>query len=780
MPPLRLIWSLTFAFAGLLAAVRADDAPQQRQPQQRPAAGVYKAQLDAHWFADGTRFWYRNDLRSGAREFILVVAESGERGPAFDHAKLAASLSKAAAREYKANRLPFDAIDFIDKAVTFVVGKTTWNCDLATYECSKIETKKAAAPVPEPDVARIEPEEFEIAPDERETLAFLQPRQRDGGAENRSPDRKWTAFVKENNVFVRSTEGVEPRLSDDGKDGLRYGLLNWSPDSKSLVAFRIEPNEPKDVYRIESSPAGGGRAKLATSGYRLPGDKYPTYELAVFDVAAKKAVKPEVEKIDFDFPRVRWSKDGHSFTYQKIDRGHQRFRLIEVDTRTAKARTLIDEKSGTFIWTAHFDGMQVNKVTFLNKTDEIVFASERDGWRHLYLVDAKTGQTKNAITTGEYVVRDVERIDEDKRQIWFRASGRNAGQDPYFLHYYRVDFDGTNLVALTDGDGTHTAKYSPDGKYLIDTYSRVDMAPVHELRRTADGKFVCELERADIDELKANGWTAPEVLVAKGRDGKTDIWGIICRPREFDPKKNYPVIESIYAGPHGAHVPKAFSGFRRFSNLTDLGFIVVQMDGMGTAHRSKAFHDVCWKNLKDAGFPDRILWHQAAAKKYPYYDLTRVGIFGTSAGGQNAAGAVLFHPEFYKAAVASCGCHDNRMDKASWNEQWMGYPVGPHYAACSNVENARRLSGKLLLTVGELDDNVPPELTYRFCDALIKARKDFEFLLVPGMRHGDGGAYGRRRIQDFFVRHLHGVEPPDHNAGPQGTDRTAAPNVPAP
>ena len=292
---------------------------------------------------------------------------------------------------------------------------------------------------------------------------------------------------------------------------------------------------------------------------------------------------------------------------------------------------------------------------------------------------------------------------------------------------------------------------------------RVSGAPVV----TADGQLVCELERADIDELKANGWTAPKVFVAKGRDGKTDIWGMIYWPRRFDSKNKHPVIEAIYAGPHGAHVPKAFSPFRRFSNLTDLGFIVVQIDGMGTAHRSKAFHDVCWKNLKDAGFPDRILWHQAAARKYSLYDITRVGIYGTSAGGQNAAGAVLFYPEFYKAAVASCGCHDNRMDKASWNEQWMGYPVGPQYAECSNIDNAGRLRGKLLLMVGEMDTNVPPESTMRFVDALIKAGKDFDLIVLPGMNHTNGGAYGTRRLQDFFVRHLQAKDPPDRNAGPR-------------
>jgi dipeptidyl aminopeptidase/acylaminoacyl peptidase len=319
-------------------------------------------------------------------------------------------------------------------------------------------------------------------------------------------------------------------------------------------------------------------------------------------------------------------------------------------------------------------------------------------------------------------------------------------------------------VALTEGDGHHSVQYSPDRRYIIDTYSRVDMPPIHELRRTSDGLLVCDLERADISGLIADGWTAPEVFVAKGRDGETNICGIICRPGDFDPDKKYPVIEQIYAGPQSAYVPKSFSPMPLFKSLTDLGFIVVQIDGMGTAFRSKAFHDVCWHNLRDAGFPDRILWHKEVADKYPHYDISRVGIYGVSAGGQNAAGAVLFHPEFYKAAVAASGCHDNRMDKASWNEQWMGYPVGAQYAENSNIDNAHRLGGKLLLIVGEMDDNVPPESTIRFVDALIKAGKDFDFLFVPGAAHGMGGSYGERRMRDFFAYHLFGIEPPDRNA----------------
>jgi len=459
-------------------------------------------------------------------------------------------------------------------------------------------------------------------------------------------------------------------------------------------------------------------------------------------------------------------KDKRHFAYVKVDRGHQRYRVIEVDAQTGALRNLIDEKSETFIWTAHTEGLNLRYVNWLEKSDEMIYVSERDGWRHLYLVDTKEGRIKNQITKGEFVVRGIDKIDEENRQIWFRACGKNTDQDPYFIHFYRVNFDGSGLVALTEGNGNHSVQYSPDRKYIIDTYSRVDMPPAHELRRVSDCGLICKFEEADISELLGAGWKPPEVFVAKGRDGKTDIWGIICRPKDFDSNKKYPVVEQIYAGPQGSYVPKSFGGARRFSSLTDLGFVVVQMDGMGTANRSKTFHDVCWKNLKDAGFPDRILWHKAAAARYSWYDISRVGIYGTSAGGQNAAAAVLFHPEFYKAAVANSGCHDNRMDKASWNEQWMGYPVGPQYAECSNIENASKLKGHLMLVVGEMDENVPPESTYRFVDALVRASKDFDFLFVPNGGHGAGGDESTQAGQEAVG--CRGV------AGGRGTDPRAA------
>ena len=362
------------------------------------------------------------------------------------------------------------------------------------------------------------------------------------------------------------------------------------------------------------------------------------------------------------------------------------------------------------------------------------------------------------------MIRGVQHVDDKARQIWFSASGMNASQDPYFVHFYRVNFDGTGLTPLTTADGTHTVTFSSNREFYVDSWSRVDLAPVSELRRASDQSLVMPLEQGDMSALLKTGWRPPEVFVSKARDGVTDIWGIIIRPTNFDPAKRYPVIENIYAGPQGSFVPKTFSTQLGMQAQAELGFIVVQIDGLGTSNRSKAFHDVAWKNLGDAGFPDRILWHKAVAAKYAYYDITRVGIYGTSAGGQNSTGGLLFHPDFYDVAVSAVGCHDNRMDKIWWNEQWMGWPIGPEYAAASNVDHAKNLQGRLLLVVGEMDTNVDPASTMQVVNALIRANKIFDLLVIPGANHGPGGAYGERRRFDFFVKHLRGVDPPNWNA----------------
>jgi dipeptidyl aminopeptidase/acylaminoacyl peptidase len=358
------------------------------------------------------------------------------------------------------------------------------------------------------------------------------------------------------------------------------------------------------------------------------------------------------------------------------------------------------------------------------------------------------------------VIRGVDHVDPDTRRIWFRASGLDpegigSGADPYYVYHCRAHLDGGGFTVLTPSYGTHGVDWSPDRRFFIDRWSRVDAAPVHVLRDGETGELICDLETADVSEFEAAGVRFPEPFVAKGRDGKTDIFGIIHRPRDFDPARSYPVIENIYAGPHGQHVPKSFSARYRQQALTDLGFVVVQIDGMGTNWRSKLFHDVCWQNLVDAGLPDRIAWIRAAAAAYPQLDISRVGIYGGSAGGQNALAALLTHGDFYGVAVADCGCHDNRVDKIWWNEQWMGHPVGPHYAAQSNVTLAPRLEGELLLIVGELDRNVDPASTMQVVDALVKADKDFDMLVIPGVGHGAAGTpYGQRRLREFFVEHL--------------------------
>lgn len=587
-------------------------------------------------------------------------------------------------------------------------------------------------------------------------------RRRESRPRDASPDGQWQAFVKESNVVVSNTSSGELiKLTSDGTTNDAYAeRFFWSPDSKKLVAVRIEKGDERKVYYVESSPKDQLQPKLHSYDYLKPGDKLPHPRPHLFDLATRKETpvsdalfpNPFTESGDME---IRWSPDSARFTFVYNQRGHQVLRVIAVDAATGEARAIVDEQSKTFI---DYSGKQF--LEYLDDTGELIWMSERDGWNHLYLYDVKTGAVKSQITRGEWVVRGVERVDAEKRQVWFRAGGIRPGQDPYYVHFCRVNFDGTGLVILTEGDGTHTVDFSPDRRFLVDTWSRVDQPPVTELRRAEDGKLVCELERADWSELLKTGWSAPERFVAKGRDGQTDIYGVIVRPTNFDPQKKYPVIEDIYAGPQDAFVPKAFSAWQNMRTLGELGFILVKMDGMGTSQRSKAFHDVCWKNLADAGFPDRILWTKAAAAKYPQMDLARVGIYGGSAGGQNAFGALLTHGEFYRAAAADCGCHDNRMDKIWWNEQWMGWPIGPHYEEQSNVTMAPKLQGKLLLFVGEMDENVDPASTMQVVNALIKADKDFDLVVMTGKGHGSAeNDYGRRRRADFFVRNLLGVEP---------------------
>ena len=716
--------------------------------QSRVNRLVYDSILEIDWIEKSNRFWYSKKGREG-KQFILIDAEALQREPAFDHERLAESLSAKSEKRVKANNLPFDMIKFIKEGefIEFVVDSIQWTCHLKTYEC--IKGKK------------IEPR--------RRRGWFSGWREEQDKKPVVAPDSTWEAYIKNDNLYVRSRDNKkeEYQLTFDGSEGGFYSSnIAWSPDSRKLTTNWLRPGFERLVHYIESSPDDQLQPKHSTRVYTKPGDVLTIAKPRLFHVETKKQIEIKDDLFMHPFtahrtPGAEWRKDSRAFTFEYNQRGHQVYRVIEVDGMTGQTRAIIEERSKTFI---HYSNKQYRHD--VDDGREIIWTSERDGWNHLYLYDGVTGKVKNQITHGKWVVRRVDHVDEEKRQITYRASGRERGQDPYLIHTYRINFDGSGLKKLTRGNGNHSVSFSTDRTVFIDTYSRVDSPPISVLCRASDGKVIMQLEKSGIEDLKNSGfWKAPEVFNAKGRDGKTDIWGVIYRPSTFDRSQKYRVIEYIYAGPHSSHVPKSFRAYRSQQALAELGFIVVQIDGMGTSNRSKDFHDVCWQNLKDAGFPDRILWHKAMAKKYDFYDIREgVGIYGHSAGGQNSTGALLFHPEFYTVAVSSCGCHDNRMDKIWWNEQWMGYPLGSQYAESSNVTHAHKLQGKLFLIVGEMDTNVDPASTMQVVDALVKAKKDFDLLVLPGVGHAIGGDYGVRRRRDFFVKHLMGVSPPDWNS----------------
>lgn len=701
----------------------------------------YYSNVSPVWAGESNYFSYETYSPEG-KVFILVDPVKKTKREAFNTLKLSKELAKQAGKEIKDNDLPISNVKFNDdlKSFTFVYSGVVWTCYLPSYRLVSGE--------------RVNEDRFA-----RRNDWLWNKRDETSNNPVESPDGNYTALIKNYNLFIRDKEGTETQLSFDGGIGFFYSsFMHWSPDSKKIMAYKVQPAEKHMIQYIESSPESQLQPKYYAYEYAKPGDALPQFFPQIFDIETKSHIRVDESPYQnqYDLGRFQWRKNSSAITFEYNRRGHQLYQVVSLEAKTGKATILVDERSDTFI---DYSGKRFRFD--VNDGEEIIWSSERDGWNHLYLLDGTTGELKNQITRGNWVVRDVEYVDEINRQIIFMASGREEG-DPYLVHYYIINFDGSAMRRLTDGYGNHTASFSPDRKYFTDTWSTVDTPPVSVLRKTITGAEVMPLERADISRLIDAGWRAPEVFSSKARDGVTDIWGIIIRPTNFDPSVSYPVIEDIYAGPHSSFVPKSFREYLGgMQALAELGFIVVKIDGMGTSNRSKAFHDICFKNLKDAGLPDRILWIKEAASKYPYMDISRVGVYGTSAGGQSSTGALLFHPEFYKVAVSACGCHDNRMDKIWWNEQWMGWPVGPEYAECSNVDNAYRLEGKLLLINGEMDNNVDPASTIQVVNALIKADKDFEYLFVPGMKHSSGGTYGEHKRRDFFVRHLLGIDPPE-------------------
>jgi len=563
--------------------------------------------------------------------------------------------------------------------------------------------------------------------------------------------KKPEAFVRDYNIWVRTSDGNETAISYDAFTDNEFKEIYQSMDGHYAVAWQCKSQPKHFLHILESSPKDQLRPKLSSRSNLNPGDDVEVQRPRLFDLFSCKEIV--IDNTMFHNPyaltHIGWSEDCQSYRFIFNERGHQNLRLLEIELN-GNITVLVEESSTTFIDYAHKLYYKI-MVT----ANELLWASERDGWNHLYLIDPENVNIQKQITKGPWVMRSIEWVDEDKRQVWFRGFGMVPEQDPYYAHLARVNLDGSDLRIITEGNGTHTWTWGPSKQFIIDSWSRVDCSPQTVVRIADTGKKVVSLEKGQLQPLLEAGWISPEIFVAPGRDEYTSIYGIIIRPNNFDASKKYPVLERIYAGPQGFYTPKTFQSLPKLRRVADQGYILVCLDGMGTNWRSKAFHDVCYKNLKDAGFPDRIPWIRAAAKTRPWMDLSRVGCYGNSAGGQNAAAAVIHHSSFYKAASAAAGCHDNRIDKLWWNELWMGYPVDDSYQSSSNIAHAHKLGGHLLLVVGEMDKDLDPSLTMRLAHALIEAEKDFDLVFVPGGSHQVIELpFVIRKQDEFFNRHL--------------------------
>ncbi|HEY4415535.1 MAG TPA: prolyl oligopeptidase family serine peptidase [Verrucomicrobiae bacterium] len=787
MKPGAWAWLLVGLWAGqnLIAADSAADYPRAESLAGRTEGKVFREVVTPHWFPDNHHFWYRVATGPDTHEFVLVDATTGkiQRAataealglPENKHLSTSAQSFLAPKRTGHTGdetilRLSNQTVEAVDVFWVNESGEQRPYGQLRAGERKDFNTYAGHVWLVKdrhnrplgyfeatPDMLEVDVDE----PPPKSEPPLMRHRRK---AADQSPDGNFSVRFEDQNAVLFSTNGIKTILTKNGTMEHPFrGPVVWSPDSRHCVLFSVQSAPAHVVSIVESSPPDQVQPKLLQFDYYKPGDVLPHVQPVLVDVVDKTAaVIPDDLFTNAFTPdgelNIRWSPRSDEFYFDYNQRGHQLYRVLAVNATNGAVRTVVEERSKTFV-----DYETKTWRAWLDDSGELLWMSERDGWAHLWLYAIATGTVKNEITRGDWVVREVLKVDGEKRQVWFLASGVQPGEDPYHHQLCRVNFDGSGFIQLTQGDGDYTVEFSPDGNYFIAKYSRVDLPPVTELRRSDDGKLICELEHADATQLVQSGWTPPERFVAKGRDGQTDIYGVLIKPSNFDPRKKYPVVEEVYAGPQDSFAPVKFSRLLRQHQIAELGFIVVQADGMGTDNRGKKFHDVCWKNLQDAGFPDRIAWMKAAAQTRPWMDLSRVGIYGGSAGGQDALRALLDYNDFYQVAVADCGCHDNRMDKLWWNEQWLGWPVDEAYVRSSNVADAHKLKGKLLLMVGELDHNVDPASTMQVVNALEKADKDFEMLVITGSDHGSAETpYGSRRRMDFLVRNLLGTDPSVH------------------
>ncbi|MBD3413515.1 MAG: prolyl oligopeptidase family serine peptidase [Candidatus Aminicenantes bacterium] len=710
---------------------------------------AYNMRVSPHWIHETSSFWYKAHTREG-KKFWKVNPAQKQKLPAFDHQKLAEALSEQTEKDIASTELPFDHIEFVDsKTMEFKFNDQIWSADLTDYRLMKKHEKEEE--------------------DKQERL---------------SPDKKWEAFIKDHNLFIRSTQTQkEIQLSTkgtpkheyasrlgwgdlmEGENGKREGqiFLKWSPDSTKIYTHILDLRKAKKLFLLKSADEDSFRAQHLSYYRALPGETETAFFMPIiFDIDSRKEIQVRVDPIpQFLGMDVHWFQNSQKLYARKFDRGYKAVNLYEINAQTGDMEAKIRDENRTYIepYLFHYKVLPESKTALIT--------SETSGWNHIYLYNWEEGTLIRQITEGEFVVLDLVFVDQKNNTIVFKAVGKEKNRDPYLVHLYSIKMDGSELKLLTPEHADHEIHVSPDHLYIVDNYSTVLSSPQSVLRALDDGSILMELEKADISDIASMGWEPPEPFQTKAADGKTDIFGLIWKPTHFDPSLKYPVIDQTYTGPQAVNTPKAFSRALFHSNtpLAELGFIAVTIDGRGTARRSKMFHDFSYQNL-GRGCTDHITALKHIARDRPYMDLEKIGIYGHSAGGYDAAHALLKWPDFYKVAVSSSGNHDHRMAKAWWPELYMGYPVDTYYEDQSNITLAGNLQGKLLLVHGDLDENVNPASTIRLAHALIKNKRDFDLLILPNNHHGYHGVFRDYFIQkrwDYFVEHLLGIDPPEYS-----------------
>jgi len=715
---------------------------------------VYQTSVNPNWVRPDA-FWYTSQRKDGTF-FMLADLRRKSNEPLFDHGRLAEALGNAADTTFSSTELPITDITMNGNAREIVIHLPNMKaeCNIRRYSCVGHEPAK-----------------------ERQRVA----------RNSISPDGMHQAFIKDHNLWVRNLDsGDEKALTTDGIEDYGYATNNagwirgrdpvllWSPDSKKIATFQ---HDGRGVGTMHMTSTEVGLPKLDSWKYPLPGDSVIfRISRVVIDVDSGEMVRlnmpadphrstttDHIAGRGGKFLDVRWSEDASQLAFISSSRDHKVATLRIADTQTGDVRTVFEEVTETY----YESGVRMENWQVLFDTNEFIWFSERDNWGHLYLYDLETGELKNRITSGKWPVLQMRRVDEDGRTIYFTSGGREAG-DPYYQHFYSVNFDGSNLTHLTPENANHSVQLSPDGMYFVDTYS-TPVKPQETVVRNNKGELVLQVQKADVSELLASGWVPPEEIKVKGRDGETDIYGLMYKPSGFDPSKKYPVLNYLYPGPQSGSVgTRSFFPSRRDKQaVAELGFIVIEVDAMGTPGRSKSFHDAYYGNMGDNGIPDQMAAIKELGSRHDWIDLDKVGIWGHSGGGFASTRAILAYPDFYKVAVSGAGNHDNRNYEDDWAEKWQGLletnPDGTtNYDNQANQLLAENLKGKLLLGHGTLDTNVPHSNTMLMVDALIKANKDFDLLLIPNQNHGFGPArtYWMRKRWDYFVRHLHGIEPP--------------------